>query len=450
MRHHGCVPNELALGTSRLGWMVDGNPDTPHVSVMLENADDEIRLTIPTGGMGDRGQYSRWFGFNTQYGDDPQRTKFAYRPPDVLQVQDPHGSVILVGCRASRTVSTLGAGQGQVVADFAVMGGDHLRYSTLHGMRTVIPALAAWTEMKSIEIAMESDGANRVQEVRLSMRAQPETPVSRALNLRLRPSWLLNESESEGTFTATNLVSVVTSAQRARPWEEHLEPHQAIRELVALSAWRRFGFSGVQVNRSDDPHRVLSGRAIEERWASVVTHRLRWHQPWQGTPRFLWLYSDFGPGGIRRWLRIRRHFERAIQPLVGVLNQEGGFLETQMVQTGIALESLAFQLELDGDRSGLNNRGQLSSYARGLERILQDMDFEPLADTPGWIQRSTSCHRALKHPDKPMPDSVDLANTYRENLIVLRSWVALRLGVSAPQLAKRLTMDPLSRSYTRR
>lgn len=439
--------NELAPGRPRLGWLVDGDASTPHVAVMLENVENQIRLTIPTWGIGDRTQYSRWFGFNAQYGDDPERTRFAYRPPGVLEVADSDGSVVLVGCRAASAVGSFRVGQGRIVADYAVLGGEHLSYDRINGVRTEMPILPQWAALASVELEYEFAEGPRTEEVALKLRALAEVPLDRALNLRLRPSWRIQQSESEGTYTVRDVVQVATSAVKPRSWDDHLDLHRALRDLVSLSAWERFGFSRIWVTRIDDPERSLAGALPGDRWMEVVTRRLRPHEPATKTPRFLWVFDDIEAKGVRTWLRVRRHFERAVQPLLGVLDQRVGQLETQLVQTGIALESLAYQLEVDGDGSGLNGRGQLRSFLGGLRRIVDDMDFAPFDDMEDWQRRATECHRALKHADNPTPDALTLAATYSDNLVVLRCWLAVRLGVDKELLRQRLTLDPVARAY---
>ena len=53
----------------------------------------------------------------------------------------------------------------------------------------------------------------------------------------------------------------------------------------------------------------------------------------------------------------------------------------------------------------------------------------------------------VKHADNPTPDIVTLANAYRENALVLRYWVAGRLGCAEDILRRRLDEDPLSNSF---
>ena len=103
---------------------------------MLQNTDEQIILTVPIKDSDDFDPYMRWFGRGIHFGDDPDRTKFSYRPPRVLTFQDHHGSVVLVGCRAAGMSSdlTTGVGGGRIVLNFAILGGRSPRYESVNGL----------------------------------------------------------------------------------------------------------------------------------------------------------------------------------------------------------------------------------------------------------------------------------------------------------------------------
>lgn len=439
--------NVLVEGKPRLGWFIEGNPVTPEIAVMLQDTGGQIVLTVPTKGMGGRRDpYDRWFMTGARFGDDPDRTKYSYEPPRVVMFVDNDGPVVLVGCRAIGGRSSLGAGLGLIVPNFAVLGGTSLAYDKINGMRSELPSLALWSGQRSVHTNSETDAEGRVQKVDVSLDSPPQIPLARAMNLTLRPTWRTSYPDNIGTFAAHDVVQLVTTSKRARPWEDHLEGHAALRELLVLAAWRDFGFLRLAVNREDDPERVLSGDAVGPRWAEVVTHLLRKHEAWTRDPRFLFTFDDIGPAGVRRWLRLRSQFARAMQPLVATADQKDAFWETRMVQSGIALEALGYQIELDHGGSSLDKKGQLT-YMKALEAILNDMDYVPLDDVADWKQRSRDCYMSVKHPDSGLPDSLALTNTLRENLLVLRVWLASRLGCSKATLKSRIDLDPLSSEY---
>lgn len=440
--------NVLVPGKPRLGWLVDGDETTPDIAVMLEDTGSQIEVTVPTKGMFGRDDpYRRWFSDSISFGDDPDRTKYAYRPPAIIQVHDKDGPVVLVGCRSSgHWMNLTGPGQGKIVASFAILGARHLNYSRINGLRAEFPALASWTGLRSVRTEPKTDGTGRVQRVEVILDSPPSQSLSRRMNLALRPTWRTSYPDTVGTFAAHDVVELMTATKVPRPWEDHIDQLAAIRELLALSAWRRFGFSRLAVNRGDDPERVLSGDAIGERWAEASTHRLPKHEPWSRAPDFLFSYDDIGDTGVRRWIRLRDHFQRSLRPLVGLTDQPNSYLEVKLVQSGIALEALGYQIAVDQGKVKQGKRLQ-QTYADAIRTILNDMVYVPLTDPGDWVTRSTDHYRGTKHADNQTPDAVEAANTMRENLLVARFWLAGRLGVKREVLESRLERDPMANPY---
>lgn len=48
----------------------------------------------------------------------------------------------------------------------------------------------------------------------------------------------------------------------------------------------------------------------------------------------------------------------------------------------------------------------------------------------------------VKHADRPTPDMEVLAETLHDNLLIMRVWLAGRLGVRPDKLARSVRMDP--------
>jgi hypothetical protein len=442
------VARSLVDGAPRLGWLIDGNPETPEIAVMLQDTGDQIVLTVPTKGMfgGTEGFDGRWFMSGFASRDDPDRTRYPYEPPRVLMFVDNEGPVVLVGCHAIGSRSSTKAGVGRIVASFAVIGARNLKYARINGMRSELPGLALWSGQRSVHTKPETDDAGRVQQVQVRLDSPSPTPLARTMNLSLRPTWRTSRPDNIGTFTAHDVVELETITKQPRGWTDHLDSHVALRELLVLSAWRHFGFLGLWVNREDDPKRLMSGETTGPRWSEVATHLLREHGAWDQPPRFLFTFQDIGPTGVRRWLRLRSRYSRAMQPLVAIADQKDAFWETRMVQSGIALEALGYQIELDRGGGNLDSRGQLS-YPKAIDTVLEDMAVVPIDDVEDWKRRSRECHVGVKHADTGLPDALELANTLRENLLVLRTWLASRLGCPKSTLQKRCERDPLADEY---
>lgn len=434
--------NTLTEGRPRLGWFVDGDPDTPHIAVMLEDTGRQIVLTVPVRDFGD-GPYTRWFTEGAQYADDPDRRKYSYRPPRTLMFEDPSGSVVLVGCVADDGRSNLSVGNGRIIPNFAVLGGRNLGYDHINGLRSEISGLSAWTDVKSMMVTPRVDSQGRVQEVDVHLEAAAESRLARAMNLTLRPTWRTTYPDDAGTLSAHDVVQLQTHVTKPASWDDHLSVHEAIRELLALSSWQRVGFSSLAANRLDDPERFMSGDVIRPRWAEVRTHLLRTDEEWTGHPQFLFGFSDIATAGIHRWLKLRTQFRRAMQPLTFLADQRVAHWDVRIVQSGIALEALGHELACEG---GLR-RGKQITYNTALDHIIDTLVFNPLIDTEQWKKQSKACFMGIKHADRTTPDALTIANTYRENLLVARFWLAGRLGTNSMTLRGRRAADPHASEY---
>ncbi|CCH76151.1 hypothetical protein BN12_110007 [Nostocoides japonicum T1-X7] len=438
--------NELVVGEPRLGWFIDGNEETDSIAVMLRDTGKAIELTVPLQGMfGSDDPYSRWWAHGIMFADDPDRAKHSYRPPKVLLMHDHAGAVTLVGCRATGWNNSFQAGRGQIVANYAVLGGQSLKYDRINGLRTEVPALAAWTRLSSMKVDVTTDKSNRVQSVQMTLTNAPEVKLARPLNLTMKSTW--RTENPRGSFLAYEGVKLETHVAQPRGWDDHLKFHGAVLDLVSLAAWRPFGFATVEVLRADDPVMRSGGTVMSEKWSSVATHRLPRHEPWANEPRFLFPWIEIGPRGVARWLKLRADYYQAVGPLLSVLRSDHVWSHASAVQSGIALEALGYLIDTKKNASAhLNSRKQMN-FKPALQVILDDLAESPFTDTAGWIGRADDVYMGAKHPDRPQPDSLVMLNTLRENLLVLRYWIAQQLGATANSLRQGLATDPLASEF---
>lgn len=438
--------NELIPGEPRLGWLVDGDPDTDHIAVMLRDTGTAIDLTVPLKGMFQAGDpYGRWWSADFHFGDDPGRTRYSYKPPRVLSLEDAHGPVVLVGCRSTGSTSNFYVGQGHIVANYAVIGGTHLRYEKVNGLRTEIPGLAIWTRLSSMTIRTETDERSRIQSVQMTLQNAEPISLARPMNLVMRSSW--RTKRPSGGFHADEGVELETSVEKARTWDEHLRVHSAVLDLVSIAAWKAFGIASTKVSRRDDPFRNGAGDEIGPRWSPVATHRLPKHQGWGKEPRFLFPYDEVGSRGVSRWLRLRQNYGRVVGPLLNILRSDDPWGHPSVVQSGIALEALGYLIDIKKNNgANLNTRGQMN-FKPGLRVILADMRVKPFDDLEGWITRADASYMGAKHPDRSEPDSLEMLNTLRENLLILRFWIGLQIGVKPKSLVEALKRDALSHEF---
>ncbi|MDR2619559.1 MAG: hypothetical protein LBC29_00270 [Propionibacteriaceae bacterium] len=118
-------------------------------------------------------------------------------------------------------------------------------------------------------------------------------------------------------------------------------------------------------------------------------------------------------------------------------------------RSSMALEHLGFHMaKLEKTGAHLNSRNQLKSFKAGLELIQTQLPPMLLPDWKQWIDEAIDCYLGTKHPDHPLPDYTVRANVWRQNVLVLRAWIAKYLGVDDENLLDRLQHDPLNQPYT--
>ena len=245
-----------------------------------------------------------------------------------------------------------GVGSGRIVPNFAVLGGRNPRYESVNGLRSEIPGLAQWAGLTSVEYTPTTDDDGRLQRLDVQAESPSALRLIRSMNLTLRPRGARLDPTTWARLLCT-LCSTPTTVRQPPSLENHFEQHVAVRELLVVSAWKRFGFSRLLVNRDDDPETVLTG----DRWAEMITHRLHKPEDRIHNPHFMFTFHDIGTSGVHRWRKMRSQYERAIQPFIGIVDQENAFWRTRMVQSGIALEALGYQLAIDAGGNALNSWG---------------------------------------------------------------------------------------------
>ena len=417
--------NRLRVGEPRLCRLIDGDPETSGAVVMLRDTGNAIEATFPIAGMVDSGgSYDRWWSRGVTYGDDPD---YSYSPPSVMLLYDDNGSVVLIGCRATEWKRTLNAGRGVIVADFAVIGGESLDYGKINGMRTASPAYSQWMGGSSISVNRDVDQSDRLQSLTLSLKRVEDFQVSQRFSLSARWDWRV--MPVLGGYDVRESLVFQTVVEDPREWSAHLNLHLAVLDLISIAAWKNCAFSEIYVNRRDDPEKALAGNILGVRWAEVMSRVLPGDDVSDCGKNFLFAYNDASSGVIDIWFQLKMDYGRALDYLLRILRSGHTWSPQSAVISSIALEQLGYLIEdHDNSRSHLDNRGQLH-FKDALGVILDDMEAIPIGcdDVEGWKERCRNVYMGAKHADQEEADHLTMLNTLRENLLVLRYWIAQRL-----------------------
>ena len=440
------MPNELKIGTRRVGDFIDFYPDTPEVKVTLERSERGINITLPWSDP--ESPYARWFTAGRGREQIPAGPEPLPVPRRVL-FHDSHGSILLIRCWPRGFHSNvLGPGTGRLWARAAIMGvRDNLEFDRPHGLQTEISGLRAWLGVTSWQETVGWGSGTHTAALTSQTVSAIEVGEVNGVTLSFQPNWQLVPEEDHDRRVLLDLLRVVTSSVEPLDWDRHLDVHRAIRDLLVLSRWHAESCVEVFALRSDDPLRTMDGKEHGEQWREVVIAEDERASPPPSHRQHLIQYDELQVHGIARWLRVRDEFARALDPVVSSVELRGTTANTLLAHTGPGLEALGYLLML---RDGVSEKSAARANLRSrFDRILKDVGDVLPFDGPTWASETVAAYNGLKHANRAEPDAVVVLNVWRESVMVVRAWVALELGVPFNDVKERLAADPQRNEYIR-
>lgn len=82
-----------------------------------------------------------------------------------------------------------------------------------------------------------------------------------------------------------------------------------------------------------------------------------------------------------------------------------------------------------------------------IKRVQQDLRGCALLDDDAIAERVSKAYNGLKHANRAQPDPVDIANAWRETVLLVRAWVAVELGVKITDVQRRLEQGGFDPPY---
>ncbi|BCW60315.1 hypothetical protein StoSoilB20_36620 [Arthrobacter sp. StoSoilB20] len=203
----------------------------------------------------------------------------------------------------------------------------------------------------------------------------------------------------------------------------------------------------MSVARTEDS---IEGRTPESErqqwWRKAIDSRAPARKEESRRFEHLILWDELGAEGLARWIKLRDEFARAVDPAVSSLYLDGVTIGVELTQVAIGLEALGFLLFIRKD--GLpESQAKYVSYQQRLDRIVKEVPgLLPFVDA-GWSKRMADTYNALKHANRQLPQTVDIANCWREGVLLFRVWIAVELGADPEKLRERIARDPQINSY---
>ena len=430
----------LQISKPRLGTLYLNPQDQGRPAMAFDNG-EEIEVTVnfehgdPIG--------RRLVGRSLRWGDDPDYTLHDYSLPTQVWFADPHGIVCFVEPHGrSNTFGVLQ--EGRLRFTYAIEVGDvGVSYERINAMQSRIEGLEEWIPISCVshEYAPSTDSSSSSI---FTLRRQEPVNISPALNAQIRPTYSFTASTVPGESKFQDEVRITTGVSKARPWHEHLDVHQGVRDLLVVAGWRDYGTWDLSVSRHDDPERALAGNPVGERWARVSTYAVSRASGGDQRSRYLFDFEDVGAAGVRRWFRLRHQHRRGIAGMIHSVGMPGVALETAISEAGAALEHLGYGIAVESEEAPGRR------LERHLRRVAEQATCDLAIDLDTWPARFADAYNTVKHPDRPDQwSSLDLSNLLREARLVFRAWVGRRLGVTPDMLERNSSLVPMSRPYER-
>lgn len=439
--------NTLEPGETRIGFIFDNDPKTSDMATSLTNEGGRITLTVPwiSGRVGEG--YRRWFlsGF-ASFGDDVDRTKYAYSVPQVLHFRDSRGSLCLVGARdITWRESGFGrsVGQGVLEIKYLVEGVSRSPYMKINGLRSELDGLSSWVRVESVSRTTRRDDMGKLSDVNFVLTTLPALDLHRKLNLKLVPEYGVQRVRVDETLISDRLV-IESDVRSPRDWSEHLDAHHALRDLLRVSSWQSLDYVDHWARRDDDPDLTVDGREYDRSWRHVVTHETGISPRLEKPPRYLFLYDHIGARGVRRWIKLRDDYSTGIDAMMSLFQYKAS-LNTSIAEVGMALEAIGFRLALE-DGFSKRKAGEQTHKDR-LNRIADSAgEHMVIPNREEWIARAVRAYNGVKHANRNLPEERELYLSWLEMSALFRAWVAGRIGVSAEQYSSAAKLD---RQYQR-
>lgn len=431
---------------SRMGMLHFKNDKLPDTKALLRIHDGHIDITIvwnPSDSTFER----CFFSEHVFYADDPDRKKYVYDLPKQIWFRDSQGSVDLLSCKVRSCKEKYGAGANGIIdAEYAVLdasvGED---YSRVNAVRTSLDGLREWLGISSVLVSAPIvDDNNRVKEREYTLKCPADSIGSGIPAFNFVPYWTV--SVSGDTTELHDLAYMESASHEVRRWQEHLENHRAMRDLLRISSWSEHVLSIGAVCRKDDPLRVESGIPYQERWCKVIKSHSNVHS-YGGRINYLIKYSDFRDRDLSSWFKLRDVYARGIDPIVSLFSMREASIEAWVMQLGVGFEALGYQLLQE--KGYCKKEAGKTAFADRLCSIISELGDAWPFDLVLWKDEMTRSYNSIKHANRTPVDRLQSLNAWREGILVFRGWVALRLGIPKDRLLQRLQFDPLIHPYVR-
>lgn len=353
----------------------------------------------------------------------------------------------------------------------AVCTPANIDHSQIHGMTSELEGFDRWAEQQSISRNQLLDDEYH-DPLKVILKAEVQQPVllGSSFNIQANAGFMLPAETAYSTsYTIYNVTILRSQTSDLRSWDEHQQVHRMIQDLICLAYGYPCSIRLKETLRADNqpdlPPDIIktSGTYYWHEAFEQNFGRSRDVDPRKGIKDYTPLFklSDTNPTDMENWIENFDKWSRPTWIAVESIFQPYLAAESRMLLIGSALEALGYGIWLyeehdgyaescdkgwcRGSKSGCHkpgcNKPKATGYfekaAKGLPWKGLDISSEESAHS--WATEFNRVYKGCKHADNPLPDGLEAFDRAKEGLMVIRCWLAKKLGVSDETLTKNIS-----------
>ena len=434
---------------NHIGWIaLDGNNVTNVVS-SLRKDNGRFTCVVPLQSLEEFP--AEWFIDSPLIG--ARRTELADIPsPLWLADSESNKTFCLVGCsRSGYKAFNYSYGYGRMTPEYVIEGALGYDYSSVNAIRVLSPLFLHWTEMTSLfsnyelsekDSTLESytAGFNQMDSVTLG--------TIGGIDVEIHPSASASPKNHGEEILLSSAVFFATRSGKKAPLSTHLDALDELRGLVCVALFDNITYVSASVLCDDDRPRYIDGGSGSARWREM--HLAYCNQDTSNSTKtaFLFRYNDLNEGFFERWHLLVAQYQKGMRELVFMCKHHKNMpVEVALVNYGIAIEGIGHKLRVEIDAS-LSR----SSFHKALQALVNDFKARtdgwfPLEEIERWQQDVTDTYNCIKHLDYNPRTQTREHHLKPQNIyevatsceMVLRCWIAARLGCGANTLKNNLS-----------
>lgn len=333
----------------------------------------------------------------------------------------------------------------------AVCTQSTIAHSQIHGMISELEGFDRWAEQQSISRGLlPSDNQDESPTVILKAQVQQPVLLGSSFNVQANAGFTLPAETAYSTsYTIHNVASLRSQTADLKSWDEHQQVHRMIQDLVCLAYGYPCSIRLKEILRTDNqPYLPEDG--------PETSGKYYWHEAFEnnfGRSRDvktrkeikdfdpLFRLSDTHPDDMENWIENFDKWSRPTWIAVESIFQPHLAAESRMLLIGSAMEALGYAIWLYDEHDGVMPPDRKPSAPGYFERVAKTLPWGDLKIagqiTPEeWARSFNTVYKGCKHADNPLPDGVEAFDCAQEGLMVIRCWIAKKLGVSDEILIK--------------